>query len=199
MPPSGVFIVFCRASIQACDGRELSEFWSALCTDREPGRHEAERTVSAAGRPGGKILTEVVESLSQARAMSKRLYVGNLKYTVSSAQLQELFEQYGAVSSASVLSDRETGRSRGFGFVEMSDDDEALSAIESLDGQDFDGRRLTVNEARPRTPGGGGEGGGGYRGGGEGGGYRDAGGGGGGGGYRDRGGNRGGGGYGNDY
>jgi RNA recognition motif-containing protein len=128
--------------------------------------------------------------------MSKRLYVGNLKYTVSSAQLQELFEQYGAVSSASVLSDRETGRSRGFGFVEMTDDDEALSAIESLDGQDFDGRRLTVNEARPRTPGGGGEGGGGYRGGGEGGGYRA---GDGGGGYRDRGGNRGGGGYGNDY
>ncbi len=100
--------------------------------------------------------------------MSKRLYVGNLKYTVTSAQLQELFEQYGAVTSASVLSDRETGRSRGFGFVEMMHDDEALSAIESLDGQDFDGRRLTVNEARPRTPGGGG-GEGGYRGGGGGG------------------------------
>jgi RNA recognition motif-containing protein len=123
--------------------------------------------------------------------MSKRLYVGNLKYTVTSAQLQELFEQYGSVSSASVLSDRETGRSRGFGFVEMTDDDEALSAIESLDGQDFDGRRLTVNEARPRTPSGGGEGG--YRGGGDGGGgYR---GGGGGGGYR--GGSSGG--YGNEY
>lgn len=117
--------------------------------------------------------------------MAKRLYVGNLKYTVTSAQLQDLFDQYGTVSSASVLSDRETGRSRGFGFVEMLNDDEALAAIESLDGQDFDGRRLTVNEARPRTPGGGGEGGGGYRGGG--------GGGGGGGGYR------GGGGYGNDY
>jgi RNA recognition motif-containing protein len=138
--------------------------------------------------------------------MAKRLYVGNLKYTVTSAQLQELFEQYGVVSSASVLSDRETGRSRGFGFVEMLNDDEAVTAIESLDGQDFDGRRLTVNEARPRTPGGGGgdggggyrgggaEGGGGYRGGGAegGGGYRGGGGGGGGGGgYR--------GGYGNDY
>jgi RNA recognition motif-containing protein len=98
--------------------------------------------------------------------MAKRLYVGNLKYTVSSEQLQDLFEQYGAVSSATVLSDRETGRSRGFGFVEMSNDDEADAAIESLDGQDFDGRRLTVNEARPRTPGGGGGGGGGYRGGG---------------------------------
>ena len=110
--------------------------------------------------------------------MAKRLYVGNLKYTVTSEQLQEIFEQFGAVSSAQVLSDRETGRSRGFGFVEMPNDDEAQNAIESLDGQDHDGRRLTVNEARPRTPGGGG--GGGYRGGG-------------GGGYR------GGGGYGDDY
>jgi RNA recognition motif-containing protein len=113
-----------------------------------------------------------VESLFRAIEMAKRLYVGNLKYTVTSAELQELFEQYGTVSSAQVLSDRETGRSRGFGFVEMVNDDEALAAIESLDGQDHDGRRLTVNEARPRTPGGGGGGGGGYRGGGSGGGYR---------------------------
>ena len=66
-----------------------------------------------------------------------------------------MFEQYGSVSSAQVLSDRETGRSRGFGFVEMPNDDEAQSAIEGLDGQDHDGRRLTVNEARPRTAGGG--------------------------------------------
>jgi RNA recognition motif-containing protein len=122
-----------------------------------------------------------VESLFRAIEMAKRLYVGNLKYTVSSAELQELFEQFGTVSSAQVLSDRETGRSRGFGFVEMVNDDEALAAIESLDGRDHDGRRLTVNEARPRTPGGGGGGGGGYRGGGGGGGYR----GGGGGGYGD--------------
>ena len=120
-----------------------------------------------------------VESLFRAIEMAKRLYVGNLKYTVTSEELQELFEQYGSVSSAQVLSDRETGRSRGFGFVEMVNDDEALSAIESLDGQDHGGRRLTVNEARPRTPNGGG-GGGGYRGG-SGGGYR----GGGGGGYGD--------------
>jgi RNA recognition motif-containing protein len=138
-----------------------------------------------------------VESLFRAIAMAKRLYVGNLKYTVTSAQLQELFEQYGTVNTAQVLSDRETGRSRGFGFVEMDNDDEALAAIESLDGQDYDGRRLTVNEARPRTPtGGGGDGGGGgYRDGGGGGGYR-----GGGGGYRGGGGGgggyRGGGGYG---
>ena len=106
--------------------------------------------------------------------MAKRLYVGNLAYSVTSEDLQEMFEQYGQVRSAQVLSDRETGRSRGFGFVEMANDDEALAAIESLDGQDHDGRRLTVNEARPRTSGGGsaggGGGGGGYRAGG--GGYR---------------------------
>ena len=109
--------------------------------------------------------------------MAKRLYVGNLAYSVNSDQLQELFEQYGTVNRAEVLSDRETGRSRGFGFVEMSNDSEADAAIESLDGADLQGRRLTVNEARPRTPGGGGGGGRGYggggggRGGGYGGGY----------------------------
>lgn len=109
--------------------------------------------------------------------MAKRLYVGNLGYSVTSEDLQELFEQHGRVKSAQVLSDRETGRSRGFGFVEMDDDDEADGAIQNLDGNDHQGRRLTVNEARPRTPGGGGGGGGrgGYGGGGggsrEGGGY----------------------------
>ena len=103
--------------------------------------------------------------------MAKRLYVGNLSYSVTSEDLQEIFEQYGAVTSAQVLSDRETGRSRGFGFVEMANDDEADAAIEALDGQDHQGRRLTVNEAKPRTPGGGGGGGrGGYGGGGYGGG-----------------------------
>ncbi|HEV3167210.1 MAG TPA: RNA-binding protein [Isosphaeraceae bacterium] len=101
--------------------------------------------------------------------MAKRLYVGNLAYTVSSEDLQELFEQYGAVKTAQVLSDRETGRSRGFGFVEMDNDEEADAAIESLDGNDHQGRRLTVNEARPRTPGGSGGGGGSYGGGGGGG------------------------------
>ncbi len=135
------------------------------------------------GRGDCKSILGKLESLP-AIAMAKRLYVGNLKYTVTSDHLQELFEQFGAVTSAQVLSDRETGRSRGFGFVEMANDEEALSAIENLDGRDHDGRRLTVNEARPRTPGGGGGGGGG--------GYRGGGGGGGGGGYR------GGGGYG-DY
>jgi len=97
-----------------------------------------------------------------AIAMAKRLYIGNLKYTVTSEQLEELFEQFGTVSSAEVLIDRETGRSRGFGFVEMLNDDQAQAAIETLDGRDHDGRRLTVNEAKPRTQGGGG-GGGGFR------------------------------------
>jgi len=111
--------------------------------------------------------------------MAKRLYVGNLAYSVTSEDLQEMFEQYGQVRSAQVLSDRETGRSRGFGFVEMDNDADAEAAIEALDGNDAGGRRLTVNEAKPRTPGGGGGGyGGGGRGGYGGGGY-----GGGGGGY----------------
>lgn len=115
----------------------------------------------------------------------KRLYVGNLAYTVNSQDLQELFEQYGHVRSAQVLSDRETGRSRGFGFVEMENDGDADAAIQGLDGSDHQGRRLTVNEARPRTEGGGGGGGrGGYGGGGYGGG--------GGGGYGGGGGGRGG-------
>ncbi len=106
--------------------------------------------------------------------MAKRLYVGNLSYSLTSDQLQELFEQFGTVRSAQVLNDRETGRSRGFGFVEMDNDAEADTAIQSLDGNEHEGRRLTVNEARPRTPGGGGGprggGGRGYGGGGSGGG-----------------------------
>ncbi|MEO6807656.1 MAG: RNA-binding protein [Isosphaeraceae bacterium] len=103
--------------------------------------------------------------------MAKRLYVGNLSYSATSDDLQELFEQFGQLRSAQVLSDRETGRSRGFGFVEMENDAEAEAAIEGLDGRDHDGRRLTVNEARPRSSDGGGGrggygGGGGYSGGG---------------------------------
>src|SRR4051812_41343826 len=87
---------------------------------------------------------------TQARAMAKRLYVGNLSYQMTSEELQALFESFGPVRSAQVLSDRETGRSRGFGFVEMENDPEAEAAIEALDGQDHMGRRLTVNEAKPR-------------------------------------------------
>jgi RNA recognition motif-containing protein len=114
--------------------------------------------------------------------VGKKLYVGNLTYRVSSSDLEQLFSQYGSVESAEVISDRDTGRSKGFGFVEMSNDAEARAAIDALNDQEHDGRRLTVNEARPREPrtgGGGGGGGGGWRGGG-GGGAGGAGGGGGG-------------------
>jgi len=78
------------------------------------------------------------------------LYVGNLSFSFTSDDLERLFKPLGAVSSAQVISDRDTGRSRGFGFVEMENDDEARKAIEELDGSDSGGRRLTVNEARPR-------------------------------------------------
>ncbi|RMH14359.1 MAG: RNA-binding protein [Planctomycetota bacterium] len=97
-----------------------------------------------------------------------KLYVGNLPYSVTDDELREMFEGHGAVASASVVIDRETGRSRGFGFVEMNDDNEARGAIEALHGQEVGGRNLTVNEARPRAPrsgGSGGYGGGGGRGG----------------------------------
>lgn len=114
--------------------------------------------------------------------MGKKLYVGNLSYSVSSSELERLFAQFGSVSSAEVIQDRETGRSKGFGFVEMSTDAEAQAAISALHDKDQGGRPLTVNEARPKEDRGGGGGGGGFRGGrgGGGGGY---GGGGGGGGY----------------
>jgi len=141
--------------------------------------------------------------------MGKKLYVGNLSYDVDSSELEKLFSAHGTVASAQIISDRETGRSKGFGFVEMNSDSEAQAAIAALNGQDYQGRTLTVNEARPREErpggfgggggrggGGGGYGGGGGRGGGGGGGYGGGGGrggggggyGGGGGGGRDRGG-----------
>lgn len=97
--------------------------------------------------------------------MSTRIYVGNLAYQTTSEDLSQLFGQVGEVASASVVQDRETGRSRGFGFVEMSNRDEAEQAIEQFNGADFQGRNLTVNEARPREERGGG-GRGGYGGGG---------------------------------
>ncbi|MHB8972963.1 MAG: RNA recognition motif domain-containing protein [Pirellulaceae bacterium] len=81
--------------------------------------------------------------------MSKNLYVGNLSFSVTSETLRTAFEEFGEVKSASVVTDRETGRSRGFGFVEM--DNGAEAAINGLNGKDLDGRELTVNEARPRT------------------------------------------------
>jgi RNA recognition motif-containing protein len=129
--------------------------------------------------------------------MGKKLYVGNLSYNVTSSDLEQLFGQHGQVTSAQVINDRDTGRSKGFGFVEMSSDDEATAAVAALNGQQHDGRTLTVNEARPKEDRGGGGGGyGGGRGGGGGGygGGRGGGGGGygGGGGGGGRGGDRGG-------
>ncbi len=107
--------------------------------------------------------------------MSNKLYVGNLSFRVTSEDLQEYFGAAGAVESANVVFDRETGRSRGFGFVEMADEDSANSAIAQFNGQEYDGRNIVVNEARPREDrggSGGGNGGGGRgRGGGGGGGY----------------------------
>ena len=84
------------------------------------------------------------------------IYVGNLPYGITQLQLEEAFKPYGAVNRATVVVDRETGRSRGFGFVEMENDSEAEAAIEGLNGSDFDGRTLVVNKARPKTSGPGG-------------------------------------------
>ena len=95
--------------------------------------------------------------------MNKKLYVGGLPYAVTEDKLQEIFSAHGTVESARVITDRFTGRSRGFGFVEMSSEEEAQTAIDSLNGSDLEGRSLTVNEARPQEDRGGGGGGGGDR------------------------------------
>ena len=144
--------------------------------------------------------------------MGNKLYVGNLSYNIRDEDLQQAFAQYGSVSSAKVMMDRDTGRSKGFGFVEMGSDAEAQSAINGMNGQALDGRAIVVNEARPReerpggfgggggggrpSGGGGGFGGGGGRTGGGGGGFGGGGGGGYGGGGGSRSGSGGGGGYG---
>ena len=106
--------------------------------------------------------------------MGKKLYVGNLTYEVTDADLEQLCGQFGTVQSAQVIMDRDTGRSKGFGFVEMGNDQEAQAAIAGLNGKEVNGRTLTVNEARPREDrgGGGGYGGGGGGRGGHGGGRR---------------------------
>src|ERR1700689_1082209 len=109
--------------------------------------------------------------------MGKKLYVGNLSYNTTGSELEQLFSPHGKVHSAEIIADRDTGRSKGFGFVEMDSEDEAKAAIAALNGQEHGGRALTVNEAKPREerPRGGG---GGYGGGGGGGGRRGGGGGG---------------------
>jgi RNA recognition motif-containing protein len=119
--------------------------------------------------------------------MSTRLYVGNLNFRTTSDELREVFSQAGEVENATVVEDRDTGRSRGFAFVEMATQEGAAAAIEQFNGKEFGGRTLTVNEARPRVERGGG---GGYGGGGGRGGYGGGGGRGGGGGYGGGGGNR---------
>ena len=138
--------------------------------------------------------------------MGNKLYVGNLPYSVRDGDLEQSFGQFGTVSSAKVMMERDTGRSKGFGFVEMASDAEAQAAISGMNGQALGGRSLVVNEARPMEPrpprsgsggggyGGGGGGGGGGYGGGGGGGRREGGGGYGGGGGREGGGGYGGGG-----
>src|SRR3954453_19175864 len=132
--------------------------------------------------------------------MGRKIYVGNLSYNVTSSDLEQLFSPHGQVQSAEVIQDRESGRSKGFGFVEMGSDEEATAAINALNGAEHDGRNLTVNEAKPKEPrsgggygGGGGGGRGGYGGGGGGGRGGYGGGGGGGGRGGDRGGRGGGG------
>ena len=138
--------------------------------------------------------------------MGKKLYVGNLSFSTDESSLSQLFSQYGTVESAKIITDRDSGRSKGFGFVEMANDDQAQAAITALNGTEVDGRNIVVNESRPKPEGGGGGGfkkrsfgngggGGGYKGGGGGGGYKGKSGGGGGGYNRDRGA----GGYNNDY
>ena len=104
--------------------------------------------------------------------MGKKVYVGNLSYETSQTDLEEMFGAYGTVESAQIINDRDTGRSKGFAFIEMGSDAEAQAAIEALDGKDCGGRALKVNEAKPRSTGGGGGGGGGGYGGGRGGGGR---------------------------
>ena len=116
--------------------------------------------------------------------MSKKLFVGNLGYDVNDADLEQLFAQHGTVRSAQVIMDRMSGRSKGFGFVEMDNDNEAQAAINALNGKEYSGRALTVNEAKPREDSGGSRGGRGGRSGGFGGGGGGGGRGGGGGGGR---------------
>src|SRR5438045_5937569 len=114
--------------------------------------------------------------------MGRKIYVGNLSYNVTSSDLEQLFTAHGQVQSAEVISDRATGRSKGFGFVEMGSDEEVQAAIAALNGTEHDGRNLTVNEAKPKEDRPRGGGGSGYGGGGGGGGFKGGRGGGGGGG-----------------
>src|SRR5271169_2781851 len=126
------------------------------------------------GRNQGLVAASPRRLFQEALIMGKKLYVGNLAYGITDSDLETMFAPHGTVQSAQVIMDRDTGRSKGFGFVEMGSDQEAQAAITALGDKEVDGRRLTVNEARPKEGGGGGGrsgggGGGGYGGGGRGG------------------------------
>jgi cold-inducible RNA-binding protein len=97
-----------------------------------------------------KAKQPVEHAIDRRHAMGRKLYVGNLGYDISDADLEQLLHQHGTVQSAQVITDKMTGRSKGFGFVEMSSDEEAQTAIQALNGKDYGGRTLTVSEARPR-------------------------------------------------
>src|SRR5438034_98519 len=154
--------------------------------DRSRPSWRVERFSSSVQQPNFSGLEERL--FFEEIEMGRKLYVGNLSYDVADSDLSKMFEAHGTVESAQVIMDRDTGRSKGFGFVEMKTDQEAQAAIAGLNGQESGGRSLTVNEARPREERGGGgggrRGGGGYGGGGGGGGRGGYGGGGGGGGRR---------------
>jgi hypothetical protein len=180
----------------SCIGlRKASRELSLLRVRFIPSRIGCHRNLFRFG-PERTVLGPKVYPLKEI-PMGKKLYVGNLSYSVDSSELEQLFSPHGQVVSAQIINDRDTGRSKGFGFVEMATDQEATAAVTALNGQQHNGRALTVNEARPREErGGGGGGGGGGRGGyggGGGGGGRGFGGGGGGGrgGYGGGGGGRG--------
>jgi cold-inducible RNA-binding protein len=111
-------------------------------------------------------MKRVADAFVRRSAVGKKLYVGNLTYNVNESDLEGLFSQFGTVQSVQIIQDRDTGRSKGFGFVEMDSDAEAQAAIQGLHEQEHEGRRLTVNEAKPREDRGGGGRSGGYGGGG---------------------------------
>ena len=149
-------------------GAAVLQFWrsqSGLARWSEGG--DECRTLSP---PEFKLPVSERQLRAKLETMGMKLYVGNLSYDTSEDRLRELFSEHGDVASASLVMDRDTGRPRGFGFVEFNDDAQAKAAMEALNGKSIDGRDLTVNEARPRTGGGGGRGG--YGGGGGGGGGR---------------------------
>lgn len=147
--------------------------WNVPTEDIPPGNADpTPTTTDSAGVALARGLRWGYHTFGQETALGQtviNIYVGNLPFTTTDTDLEDMFSQFGQISRAAIITDRETGRSRGFGFVEMENDEEGKTAIEKLNETDFDGRQLTVNEARPRAPRPAGGGGGGYGGGGGGG------------------------------